>query len=138
MFISYIFRADSDKYNITNRIPLIYLWAPQRNRDKRTTAAAFLVSFLDNYLIFHINGQIYTRLYDKRDDFSFAIKEMHTLIVIYWSTAPVCGVNISQLISCARDCSMYSDFLLHLRLRTKLLNKTLPDHFLIHDLSPGL
>jgi hypothetical protein len=35
------------------------------------------------HLKFDINGQLSTRLYDKRDGFNFVIKNSLTLIVIY-------------------------------------------------------
>jgi hypothetical protein len=49
---------------------LIY---PKEFEIKETTETAFFASFLDSYLKVDINGQLYTKLYMKRDDFNLAI-----------------------------------------------------------------
>jgi len=50
---------------------------------KETTVTASYSSFLDIFLRFNISDHLSPRLYDKTDDFNFAIINYHTLIVIY-------------------------------------------------------
>ena len=45
----------------------------QRTEIKEGTETASSTSFLEIYLKFDTNGQLYIRLYDKRDDFNFSI-----------------------------------------------------------------
>ena len=68
--------------NVVNMIPL----KTQRIRDKRNNRK----SFLDIYLKFNSNGQLSTRLYDKRCDFNFDINFPHLLVQL--PTAPAYGV----------------------------------------------
>jgi hypothetical protein len=63
-------------------------------------------SSLDIYL----NGQLSTRLYDKRDDVNFTIINCPHLDSNI-PTALAYGVYISQLMQYARASSLYSDFL---------------------------
>ena len=49
---------------------MMFCSVPEINETTETTSSALL---LDIYLKFDTNGQLSTRLYDKRDDFNFAI-----------------------------------------------------------------
>jgi hypothetical protein len=52
-------------------------------RKKRMTETASFASFLDIYLIFDTNGQLFTSLNDKRDDFNFGIINCPRIVLIY-------------------------------------------------------
>ena len=90
---------------------------------KETTDTASSASFLDLYLEFDTNGQLSTRIYDKRDDFKFEIinfPHMDSNI----PSSPAYGVYISQLIHYTRGCSKYSEFVKRHQIFTKrLLNQ---------------
>ena len=69
------------------------------------------------------NNRIYTKLYDKRDDFDFHIVNFPFLSSNIPSS-PSYGVYISQLIKYARCCSYYDDFGYHQeRLVDRLLSQ---------------
>ena len=61
-------------------LPLIY---PPEPEVKETTDTASSASFLDLYLEFDDSGQLSTKMYDKRDDFNFKIKNFQTCAEIY-------------------------------------------------------
>ena len=61
-------------------------------------------------------------LYDKRDDFDFAIVNL-TFMRSNIPESPAYGVYISQLIRYSRACSDYQDFLIRGRLLTSKLLK---------------
>ena len=68
-----------------------------------------LANYLDLTFIIESNNRLYTKLYDKHDDFDFHIVNFPFL----WSnipSSPSYGVYISQLIRYARCCSYYDDF----------------------------
>ena len=79
------------------------------------------------YVIFDTSGQLSTKLYDKRDDFNFAIiKFPHFDNNI--PTATAYGVYVQA-------CSLYSDFLQrHRILSTKLFNSEILKNYLILSL----
>ena len=58
-----------------------------------------LANYLDLTFIIESNNRLYTKLYDKRDDFNFHIVNF-----------PFLSSNISQLIRYARCCSYYDEF----------------------------
>jgi hypothetical protein len=92
-------------------------------KDVEIKDTTFSASFLDIYLKCDTNRQLSTGIYDKRDDFNFAIINVLHLDSNYMSTASAYGVYISQLIRYARACSLNSDDLQrHHILSTKLLN----------------
>ena len=68
-----------------------------------------LANYLDLTFIIESNNRLYTKLYDKRDDFDF-----HIVNFLFLSSnipsSPSHGVYISQLIRYARCCSYYDDF----------------------------
>jgi hypothetical protein len=88
-----------------------------------TTETAYSASFLDIHVILDTNGQLSTRLYDKRDDFIIAIINFPHLDSNI-SFSPAYGGYISQLICYARACSLNSDFSqFHRILSIQLLNQ---------------
>ena len=74
-----------------------------------------LANYLDLTFIIESNNQLYTNLYDKRDDFYFHIINFPFLSSNIPSS-PLYGVYISQLIRYARCCSCYDDFGYHHKL----------------------
>ena len=87
-----------------------------------TTKAAASFSYLDCYLYID-NKKLTTRLYDKRDDFNFAIVNFPFLSSNIPS-APAYGIYVSQLIRYARTCSNYQNFMERGKvLTTKLLSQ---------------
>ena len=74
-----------------------------------------LANYLDLTFIIESNNRLYTKLYDKRDNFDF-----HTVNFPFLSSniqsSPSYGVYISQLIRYARCCSYYDDFRYHHKL----------------------
>ena len=68
-----------------------------------------LANYLDLSFIIESNNQLYTKLYDKHDDFDFHIVNFPCLSSNIPSS-PSYGVYISQLIRYARCCSYYDDF----------------------------
>ena len=67
--------------------------------------------FIFGYFLLKIDsdGRLTTTLYDKRDDFDFAIVNFP----FSWSNVPLSpayGVYVSQLIRYARTCHAYDDF----------------------------
>ena len=115
----FTYRYIDDVLSINNSrfaefLPLIY--PPE-------TTSASSASFLDLYLEFDDNGQISTKIYDKRDDFNFKIINFPNMCSNI-PASPAYGVYIWQLIRYARASSNYSDFLKrHLHLRNRLLDQ---------------
>jgi hypothetical protein len=104
---------------------------------KETTYTASSASFLDLYLEFDDSGQLSTKIYDKRDDFTFKIINFPNKCSNI-PASPVYGVYISQLIRYARASSNYSDFLIrHLHLRNRLLDQAIK-RFALFDLLKNL
>ena len=79
-------------------------------------------SYRDIVLNIDSNGRLTTSLYDKRDDFDFAIVNFPFLCTCSnIPLSPTSGVYISQLIRYVRACFAYEDF----SKRGKLLTKKL-------------
>jgi hypothetical protein len=98
-----------------NYVHLIY---PDELKIKDTTESDKYDSYLD--ILLHIDsiGRLTTSLYDKSDDFDFAIVNFPFLrISIPLSSAY--GLFISQLIRYARACFAYEDFSKRCKLLTK-------------------
>ena len=90
---------------------------------KDTTDSNTSASFLDLLLSIGRDGQLYTSLYDKRDDFNFHNTNFPFLSSNILSS-PAYGVFISQLIRYARASFSYECFILRaLRLSNKLLRQ---------------
>ena len=98
-----------------NYVHLIY---PDELDIKDITESDRSASYLDILLNIDSNDRLTTPLYDKRDDFNFAIVNFPFLcsnILL----SPAYGVYISQLIRYARACYAYDDFLKRGQLLTK-------------------
>ena len=90
---------------------------------KDTTDTVKSASYLDLHLEIDNEGRLKTKLYDKRDNFSFPIVNFPFLSSNI-PAAPAYGVYISQLIRYSRACISYHDFLDRgLLLTRKLLNQ---------------
>ena len=90
---------------------------------KDITESTTSASYLDLLLSIGRDGQLYTSIYDKRDDFNFHITNFPFLSSNIPSS-PAYGVFISQLIRYARACSSYECFILRARrLSSKLLKQ---------------
>ena len=68
-----------------------------------------LANYLDLTFIIESNNRLYTKLYDKRDDFHFHIVNF-SFLSSNIPSSPSYGVYISQLIRYAQCCSYYGDF----------------------------
>jgi hypothetical protein len=77
---------------------------------KDTTDTDMSASYLDLHLEMDSEGQLRTKLYDKRYDFNFLIVNF-PFICSNIPAAPAYGVYISQLIRYSRACGSYQDFL---------------------------
>ena len=102
---NFTFRYIDDVLSLNNSrfsdsLPLIY---PQELEIKNTTDSRNSASYLDLLLKFDHNGNLHTRLYDKRDDFDFNIVNFPHLSSNIPSS-PAFGVYISQLIRYSRAC----------------------------------
>ena len=106
-----------NNHNFHNYVHLIY---PDELEIKDTTESDKSASYLDILLNIDSNGRLTTSLYDKRDDFDFAIVNFPFLCSNI-PLSPAYGVYISQLIRYARACFAYEDF----SKRGKLLTKKL-------------
>jgi hypothetical protein len=106
-----------NNHNFHNYVHLIY---PDEPAIKDTTESDKSVSYLDILLNIDSNGRLTTSLYDKHDDFDFAIVNSPFLcsdILL----SPAYGVYVFQLIRYLRACFAYEDF----SKRGKLLTKKL-------------
>jgi hypothetical protein len=77
---------------------------------KITTDTPRSASYLDLHLEIDNSGRLSTKLYDKRDDFTFPIVNFPFLCGNI-PAAPAYGVYISQLDRYSRACGVYRDFL---------------------------
>jgi len=82
---------------------------PKELQIKPTNESDFVTHYLDLTFMRDKDDKISTKLYDKRDDFSFQIVNFPFLSSNIPSS-PTYGVYTSQLIRYARCCSQYSDF----------------------------
>ena len=82
---------------------------PSQVTVEKTNTYDDLANYLDLTFIIESNNPLYTKLYDKRDDFDFHIVNFPFLLSNI-SSSPSYGVYISQLIRYARCCSYYDDF----------------------------
>ena len=90
-----------------------------KNMTESNTSAAYQ----DLHLSTGRDGQLYTSIYDKRNDFNFHIINFPFLRSNIPASSAY-GVFISQLIQCARACSSYGCFNLRVtRLSNKLLEQ---------------
>ena len=89
---------------------------------KDTTDSDMSVSYLDILLEKDSDGNLTTKLYDKRDDFNFSIVNFPYLCRNIPSS-PAYGVYVSQLIRYAIACSTYEQFIMRGKLLTNKLLK---------------
>ena len=95
----------------------ISAWACNKGNNRNN------LSFLDLHLEYDNSGHLSTKIYDKRDDFSFKIINFPYMCSNIPSS-PAYGVYISQLIRYARASTNYCDFLeRHTYLRNRLLDQ---------------
>jgi len=119
---NFTFRYIDDVLSINNPkfsefLQIIY---PRELEIKDTTESSRSASYLDLLLGYDSDGKLCTKLYDKRDDFTFSIVNFPFLCSNIPSS-PAYGVYMSQLIRYARASNKYDDFLLRGRLLTKKL-----------------
>jgi hypothetical protein len=116
------FRCIDDVLSINNEqfhsyVDSIY---PIELEIKDTTESSTSASYFDVLLNIDVGGKLTTQLYDKLDDFDFAIINFpYTCSIIPLS--PAYGVYVSQLIRYARACSTYDHFVNRGRLLTDKL-----------------
>ena len=73
---------------------------------QKANTSVHLANYLDLTFMIESNNRLYTKLYDKCDDFDFHIVTF-LLLSSNIPSSPSYGVYISQLIRC---CSYYDDF----------------------------
>jgi hypothetical protein len=95
-----------NNHNFHNYVQLIY---PDELEIKDTTESDKSASYLDILLNVDSNSSLTTSLYDKRDDFDFAIVNF-PFLCSNTPLSPAYGVYISQLIRYARARFAYEDF----------------------------
>ena len=83
---------------------------PNELEIKDTTNTPKSASYLDLHLEIDNEGNLKSKLYDKRDDFNFPIVNF-PFMCSNIPAAPAYGVYISQLIRYSRACVSYTDFL---------------------------
>ena len=88
---------------------------PSQLTVKKANTSDDLANYLDLTVIIGNNNRLYTKLYDKRDDFDFHIVNFSFLLSNI-PCSPSYGVYISQLIRYARCCSYYDGFGYHHKL----------------------
>ena len=108
---NFTFRYIDDVLSLNNKtfheyLDFIY---PEELQIKDTTDANNFATYLDLHLEFDNKQQLFTKLYDKRDDFNFAIVNF-PYISSNIPEAPAYGVFVSQLIRYARANTFYHDF----------------------------
>lgn len=108
---NFTFRYIDDVLSLNNPHFCEYLHRiyPSELDIKDTTESRRSASYLDLYLEIDKDGRLNTKVYDKRDDFSFPIVNFPFLSSNI-PTAPAYGVYISQLVRYSRACSSYDDF----------------------------
>jgi hypothetical protein len=115
VYIDDVLSINNDRF--TSYVNSIY---PSELETKDTTESSTSASYLDVLLNIDVDGKLTAQLYDKRDDFNFAIVSFpYTCSNIPLS--PACGIYISQLIRYARACSTYDQFSSQGRLLTDKL-----------------
>ena len=121
---NFTYRYIDDVLSLNNANFSDYLHAiyPEELEIKDTTDSSNSASYLD--LRLDIDGtNLCTKIYDKCDDFDFAIVNFPFLDSNI-PASPAYGVYVSQLIRYARACSTYVDFLSRASLLTsKLMNQ---------------
>lgn len=105
---------------INEYLPLIY---PPELVIKETTEKITSVSYLDLCIEIQTEGNLCTKLYDKRDDFDFPVVNF-PFMSSNIPSSPAYGVYISQLLRYVRACTNYCHFReRHVLLTIKLFNQ---------------
>ena len=91
-------------------------------------------NYIDLHLEFDEDSKLFTRLYDKRDDFDFPIVNFPYLSSDI-PESPAYGVFVSQLILYAQVCSKFEDFLFR---GSILVSKLLKQRYSSHKLQTTL
>jgi hypothetical protein len=94
-----------NNHNFHNYVHLIY---PDELEIKDTTESDKSASYLDILVNIDSNGRLTTTLYDKRDDFDFAIV-IFPFLCRNIPLSPAYEVHISQLIRYTRACFAYEN-----------------------------
>jgi len=119
------FRYIDDLFSLNNRyfkeyVDKIY---PPFLQLKNTTDSTEGCSYLDLFIFKDYNDLVSTRLYDKRDDFNFAIVN-YPFLDSNIPISPAYGVYTSRLVAFSRACASLSDFNeRHIILVSKLLDQ---------------
>jgi hypothetical protein len=100
-----MFRYKDDVLSITNFVDRIYPIEPEI---KDTTDTDRSIWYFDLHLEIDSEGQLGTKLYDKRDDFNIPIVNF-PFICSNIPAALAYGVYISQMIRYSRTCGSYQD-----------------------------
>ena len=121
---NFTFRYIDDVLSLNNKNFDDYVHAiyPPELEIKDTTDSPSSASYLDLSLSYDKYGDLSTKIYDKRDDFNFAIVNFPFLSSNI-PASPTYGVYMSQLIRYSRACSKYQDFLARCSLLTAKLCK---------------
>ena len=108
---NFTFRYIDDVLSLNNPhfSECLHLIYPPELEIKDTTETRRSASYLDLLLEINPDGILKSRIYDKRDDFSFPIVNFPFLSSNIPSS-PAYGVYMSQMIRYARACSDYVDF----------------------------
>ena len=93
--------------NFASSIDTIY---PRELELKETTESVNNCSYLDLFLFKDENDRFKSKIYDKRDDFSFRIVN-YPFLDSNIPVRPAYGVYVSRLVCFARACSDVSDFI---------------------------
>ena len=133
---NFTYRYIDDVLSINNPEFEIYLGQmyPVELEFKDTTESNISASYLDLLPSIGSDGQLYTSIYDKRDDFNFHITNFPFLSSNIPASSAYC-VFISQPIRYARDCCLYGCFILR---ATRLSNKLLEQGYVKERLKSSL
>ena len=107
LILDYFWRSNIGHHKFNYYIDVLYR---KELEIKNTTDAPKWANYIDRRLEFYKDGKLYTRLYDKCDDFDFPTNNFPYLSSNI-PESPAYGVFVSQLICYARVCSKYEDFL---------------------------
>ena len=129
--LSFRYIDDLISFNNAKINEYLHLIYPPELEIKETTEDLKSVSYLDLCIEIQNDGNLCSKLYDKRDDFNFPIVNFPFMS----SNIPSCpayGVYISQLIRYLRACTFYLDFReRHRSLAVKLFSQG----FTVHGLA---
>ena len=107
---NFTFRYIDDVLSLNNKkfIDYVHLIYPSELEIKDTTDSSTSVAYLYIFLRRNQQGQLFTKLYDKRDEFNIPVVNV-PFMEINIPASPTYGVYMSQLIRYSRACSQYRD-----------------------------